>query len=380
MPSENRRRRSLRSVHMWWDLLRASPAATSLAEQALSLAESSGATQESAALRAVVRAARSHVRQATMPSLAAEEIELPLVAARLARLAYERVNGGRTFDRAAVAHDIIGILGAGAQLLHFQPGSSGWEARGGADGSRAARQSPQWFLARAPAGSVFPDARGGRPLLLVFRGTDSLADAERDLCATAVPHGDLGARFHAGFLEGVRDDTALHDALEFYVGADHLYLIGHSLGGALALTMLGADLLPGAHRGATTVIALGAPKCLLGSLGARASSARVLSIVHDADLVPRLPGPASPHRWITPPQQELVLLRGSTALAVPRGDADGVLAVEQSVRLRATRAYSDHSPAAYVDALAAAKNSAAERAAAEQRDGTGSEPQQFAAG
>ena len=362
---------------MWWDLLRASPAATSLAEQALSLAESSGATQESAALRAVVRTARSHVRQATMPSLAPEEIELPLVAARLSRLAYERVDGGRTLDRAAVAHDIIGILGAGAQLLHFQPGSSGWEAP--ADGRRAARQSPQWFLARAPAGSVFPDARGGRPLLLVFRGTDSLADAERDLCATAVPHGDSGARFHAGFLEGVRDDTALRDALEFYVGADHLYLIGHSLGGALALTMLGADLLPAALRGATTAIALGAPKCLLGPLGARASSARVLSIVHDADLVPRLPGPASPHRWTTPPQQELVLLRGSTALAVPRGDADGVLAVEQSVRLRATRAYSDHSPAAYVDALAAAKSSA-ERDAAEQRDGTGSEPQHFAAG
>ena len=69
-----------------------------------------------------------------------------------------------------------------------------------------------------------------------------------------------------------------------------------------------------------------------------------------------------------------------TCCIVDPGDADAVLSVEQSVRLRATRAYSDHSPAAYVDALAAAKSSA-ERAAAEQRDGTGSEPQQhFAAG
>jgi len=38
-----------------------------------------------------------------------------------------------------------------------------------------------------------------------------------------------------------------------------LYLMGHSLGGSLALTLWGAALLPAAHTGRVTVVALGAP-------------------------------------------------------------------------------------------------------------------------
>ena len=36
-----------------------------------------------------------------------------------------------------------------------------------------------------------------------------------------------------------------------------LYLMGHSLGGSLALTLWGADLLPATHTGHATVVALG---------------------------------------------------------------------------------------------------------------------------
>ena len=38
-----------------------------------------------------------------------------------------------------------------------------------------------------------------------------------------------------------------------------LYLMGHSLGGSLALTLWGAALLPAAHTGRVTVVALRAP-------------------------------------------------------------------------------------------------------------------------
>ena len=38
-----------------------------------------------------------------------------------------------------------------------------------------------------------------------------------------------------------------------------LYLMGHSLGGSLALTLWGAELLPATHTGRVTVVALAAP-------------------------------------------------------------------------------------------------------------------------
>ena len=104
--------------------------------------------------------------------------------------------------------------------------------------------------------------------------------------------------FHAGFLRAVAADAALHTQLaEHATGQLPLYLMGHSLGGSLALTLWGAALLPAAHTGRVTVVALGAPAVHHGAasaaqLSAAQRAARLIVVVNGA--ARPLPLPAAP--------------------------------------------------------------------------------------
>ena len=71
--------------------------------------------------------------------------------------------------------------------------------------------------------------------------------------------------------------------------------MGHSLGGALSQTVVGAGFLPASFTGRLTVISLGGPAPFcgalpVGTLAGPAASARVISIVNGNDVVPRLLG------------------------------------------------------------------------------------------
>jgi pimeloyl-ACP methyl ester carboxylesterase len=165
-------------------------------------------------------------------------------------------------------------------------------------------------------------------LYLVFRGTWSKADILRDLCVEPESHN--GALFHGGFLGGVRDDPVLHSTLKRVLAQAPLvplYVIGHSLGGSLAMTLIEAGLLPAVYSGPVTSIGIGSPPVRLSRpgrppLGTRypvpftddesegqhsqpkkppstplamaRPSPRHLLIVNDRDVVPRLLGSPMP--------------------------------------------------------------------------------------
>ena len=83
---------------------------------------------------------------------------------------------------------------------------------------------------------------------------------------------------------------------------DALHLVGHSLGGALALTLLGAGLLPpddaalgGARLPPVRVLTYGSPAAFHGRCeSAAVLRAKVDAYVYGADLVPRLLGSELP--------------------------------------------------------------------------------------
>jgi len=134
---------------------------------------------------------------------------------------------------------------------------------------------------------------------------------EADLLVSPVegPHGGL---FHGGFLSAVRDDTTLHAQLARHAaGSAPLYLLGHSLGGALAMVMLHANLIPPAHTGAITCVALGSPKVSLGRPPPNSRPSRLLLLVNAQDTVPRLLG--SP----------MVVLQAALQVLATKGSARG---------------------------------------------------------
>lgn len=148
-----------------------------------------------------------------------------------------------------------------------------------------------WFLAEA----VDVERPSERALYLVFRGTNSPTDAIADVLFRP-DDAPNGVQCHGGFLRTVRDDKALHATLAQHAAGDMaLYVMGHSLGGALSQTLVGAGLLPPTFAGRLTVVTLGGPVVFYGAvkpsmLPEVAVGARVLSVVNANDIVPRLLG------------------------------------------------------------------------------------------
>ena len=290
-----------------------------------------------------------------------EHLELPLRAARMSVLAYE--TDEETIRRGCLAH--------GLQLLQFCPQEA---IRPGASTPVTGR-SPQWFVAAADRGNE---------LYVVFRGTKGFADVFRDACVN--PERQGADKFHSGFLSAVRDDAVLREVLRLHLRDDAaLFACGHSLGGALAMTLLSADgLLPPTHTGSRTAVALGSPAVAHGQIARRC---RTILVVQDADPVPRLLGAsmditrglfqASPvgiglgsdilesmSQYRHPPELEMVYLTRGNAYAVPTAKQKAVLNLHEA--LGPTTLFTgafvgawnrDHDQDAYAEAIAsAAKN------------------------
>ena len=141
---------------------------------------------------------------------------------------------------------------------------------------------PQWFVASK-----------GETKYVVLRGSDSTFDWARNLMVKPASHGS--GRWHAGFLAAARTQQLRDDIAGFARDGDRLCLVGHSLGGAIALTLVGAELLPSVTP-PVTVLTYGSPapcygECITGrTFPSALQSARILSFVRGADIVPRLLG------------------------------------------------------------------------------------------
>lgn len=297
-------------------------------------------------VNAAAHSVERKMRQGQMPRAAQDALMIGLLASRLSEAAYCHDADCLSAMLSAVPPDEA----PGLKLLHFSP-----------QGDHTDRL-PQWYLARDEGG-----AGGGTRLFLVFRGTFSPHDVLRDLLVTPEAHGD--ATFHGGFLAGVSEDPALHKVLGALLKQEkpaELILLGHSLGGSLALTFLAAGFVPAWYRkqGKLTAVAIGSPAVLFtphspGAGGERpatapvrcpaaAAGARVLVFVNRADAVPRLLGSPLPvvrglfsgalrrerqkqalatlEAYSHLPHTEVVWLNPEgLALAVPKADRDAVL-------------------------------------------------------
>ena len=333
----------------WWDGLRA----------ALPHIVEGAATAGTAVLGAAGEAFERKVLLADLEPAPRERLELPLRAARMSVLAYE--TDEEKIRSCCLAH--------GLQLLQFCPQDA---SRPGSSTPQTGA-SPQWFVAAAD--------RGGE-IYVVFRGTKGTADWLRDGCAWPERHGGTD-KFHSGFLSAVRDDAVLREVLRLHLRDDAaLFACGHSLGGALAMTLLSADgLLPPTHTGSRTAVALGSPAVAHGQIARRC---RTILVVQDADPVPRLLGAsmditrgifqASPvgtglgsdilesmSQYRHPPELEMVYLTRGNAYAVPAAKQKAVLNLHEAlgpttmVRGLFVGAWNrDHDQDAYAEAIASA--------------------------
>ena len=253
---------------------------------------------------------RAILRNFLFKPLPAEELSLPLLAARLADLPYQ-------VETAEQVQRSLETLLEDAKLLHFQE-------------QQLMATNAVWFLCE---GRI--DANGSTALFLVFRGTMSPTDAIADVLFRPEP-GPNGVPCHGGFLRTVRDDGVLHQVLAKHAAAGScgpaapagaaeagtrprkggsstgdtggasdgaittkaytdVYIMGHSLGGALSQTIVGAGFLPSGLSARLTVVTLGGPMVFYGEvdparLEGAAAAARVLSVVNANDIVPRLLG------------------------------------------------------------------------------------------
>ena len=248
---------------------------------------------------------RAILRNFLFKPLPAEELSLPLLAARLADLPYQ-------VETAEQVQRSLETLLEDAKLLHFQE-------------QQLMATNAVWFLCE---GRI--DANGSTALFLVFRGTMSPTDAIADVLFRPEP-GPNGVPCHGGFLRTVRDDGVLHQVLAKHCGPaapagaaeagtrprkggsstgdtggasdgaittkayTDVYIMGHSLGGALSQTIVGAGFLPSGLSARLTVVTLGGPMVFYGEvdparLEGAAAAARVLSVVNANDIVPRLLG------------------------------------------------------------------------------------------
>lgn len=300
---------------------------------------------------------RAVQRQLRLKEMPKESLSLHLLAARLADLPYQVESA----DHIAAA---IATLLWDSRLLHYEE-------------QALMQTNSNWFLCEGR-----PSAQAPKAIFLVFRGTMSPTDAIADVLFRP-ESGPNGVKCHGGFLRTVREDVSLHAQLAKYLpGAAELYILGHSLGGALSQTVAGAGFLPAGFNGQLTIVTLGGPMAFFGApnvaaLDGPTAGARVISIVNANDIVPRLLGcPLSfsrkvlglfaasasqrkqqEHRAILDtlegyqglPGYELIFLYNKAAYAVPSRDHRLVLHLAEALH---PRCIADH--LTYVDAAEAA--------------------------
>jgi len=174
----------------------------------------------------------------------------------------------------------IATLLVDAKLLHFQE-------------QQLMQTNAVWFLCEGRR-----TADSELATFLVFRGTMSPTDAIADVMFRPEA-GPNGVRCHGGFLRTLKEDAVLHAQLKQHllggVSSMPLYVMGHSLGGALSQTLVVAGFLPPAFDAPVTIVSLGGPAAIYGAIPSgtlvgAAASARCISIVNGNDVVPRLLG------------------------------------------------------------------------------------------
>ena len=147
-----------------------------------------------------------------------------------------------------------------------------------------------------PAGGI---AAPCRVAVVVFRGSDTCRDWWHNLKSRTVRfHPDLHPtlRVHRGFLRqwnAVRPHV--YAWLRFHASIDQVYLVGHSLGGALSIlggTAIARDLQQQVRH--CRVLAIGCPRVGNRSFARHVSSVpslRVARVSHRKDVVTRVPWP-----------------------------------------------------------------------------------------
>ena len=213
---------------------------------------------------------RACERNLTLKVVPPAELDLPLLSARLADLPYQ-VDNAEEIARA------VGTLLQESRLLHYEE-------------QALMETNAVWFLCEGRR-----SASAAKAMFLVFRGTGSPTDVITDVMFRPGA-GPNGVRCHGGFLRTVREDATLHATLMQHLpGCDELYIIGHSLGGALSQVVAGAGFLPKGFGGRLTIVSLGGPVAFFGTPDAAAfdaptAGAHVVSVVNANDIVPRLLG------------------------------------------------------------------------------------------
>ena len=202
-----------------------------------------------------------------------KQLKLPYLAAQLADLAYRTSKD-----------DLHSGLPTNLRMVHFSPSEASLQDM------LTGAVAPQWYAC--------VDDNSNR-LFIVIRGTANIAEWLSNVHGVATPEMEPanGPRFHSGFLRAARcmmNQSGLLDVLSEQK-AGQLILVGHSLGGAIALLLLTANLLPEDGPTPKSVFAFGAPAFIHCEDFAKIKSAHlgtceVHSFVHGRDAVPRLLG------------------------------------------------------------------------------------------
>ena len=134
-------------------------------------------------------------------------------------------------------------------------------------------------------------------VVVVFRGTDDWEDLKKDVWAFSEPWNQ--GHIHAGFLSALNDLIVALDSKIQEHGAKnkHLWITGHSLGGAMAIAFA-HDCIANHKLRPSGVVTFGQPRCFDRKLGenvAKELHEKYVRFVNEHDLVPWLPPPLMPH-------------------------------------------------------------------------------------
>jgi Lipase (class 3) len=158
---------------------------------------------------------------------------------------------------------------------------------------RKHKSTDSWFsLLSSSSSSSRPFAASVLPVVIVVRGTKTLADAMTDLLCDSCEY--RGGRAHSYIVTSgkylAETQAPLLEELETLSELDlQVTLIGHSLG-AGAATIAGIELANRAEHGYNVnVVGFGCPALLSKDL-AESVSSFVTTIINDSDVVPRMSG------------------------------------------------------------------------------------------